>query len=598
MSESSELKTIQALVVDKRYSEAMKLISSMKAQKSPLAGLDFLRAIAFAGMARPMDALEAAKEGLHNFPNDSNCKRLYSVLQSRLSERHEATTDPEFLVVYNIIKSYTMLGQSRLYSLYSLAKQVCDANLPGDFVECGVAGGGASALLGHVIKKHSQRARRVYSCDTFSGMPEATLKDTSRGVSAQDLGWGAGTCAAPVESLAKVSELVGAKDVICPVKGLFRTTLPILRYKISSIALLHADSDWYDSTLDIFENLYELIEIGGIVQVDDYGYWDGCKEALRVFMSRHYISSRLNRIDASGVWFQKELTEDRHAIPMLPRTWEMPHKGIPTSNSEVRTKSTLLNLGCGRQHHKAWMNVDMNAVEPGIIRHDVTTRLPFPDNSFRAVYHSHLLEHLPRMGAPFLISECFRVLQEEGILRVVVPDLETIARLYLENLEKAEEGDCQASHRHEWMTLELLDQMVRETSGGEMLRYLRATPLPAKDFVMERLGEEAVRAAQAVPARGTSDLESGQDSTSDKTLFRTRRDEQFLTSGERHQWMYDRRSLRELLRSSGFINIQIVKADVSRIPGFSTYQLDCSSDGSIRKPDSLFMEATKPWVDL
>jgi 2-hydroxychromene-2-carboxylate isomerase len=40
------------------------------------------------------------------------------------------------------------------------------------------------------------------------------------------------------------------------------------------------------------------------------------------------------------------------------------------------------------------------------------------------VYHSHVLEHLPKDAAPRFVGECYRVLAEGGILRVVVPDLD------------------------------------------------------------------------------------------------------------------------------------------------------------------------------
>ena len=50
--------------------------------------------------------------------------------------------------------------------------------------------------------------------------------------------------------------------------------------------------------------------------------------------------------------------------------------------------------------------------------------LPFPDNSVCALYCSHVFEHLPAATLPSLLAECRRVLKPEGIMRVVVPDLE------------------------------------------------------------------------------------------------------------------------------------------------------------------------------
>ncbi len=67
----------------------------------------------------------------------------------------------------------------------------------------------------------------------------------------------------------------------------------------------------------------------------------------------------------------------------------------------------------------------------------------------------------------------------------------------------------------------------------------------------------------------------------------------FRLSGEIHQWMYDRVSLARLLEDLGFHNIGVYDSSHSGIKEFSLYHLDTEDDGSTRKPDSLFMEATK-----
>src|SRR6266576_6947071 len=96
-----------------------------------------------------------------------------------------------------------------------------------------------------------------------------------------------------------------------------------------------------------------------------------------------------------------------------------------------------LNLGCGTRFHPEWTNIDVGYVNPHVQIHDVRKGLPFLDDTFDVVYHSHLLEHLPRESALPFSQECYRVLKRGGIIRVAVPDLERIARLYLQTLAKA-----------------------------------------------------------------------------------------------------------------------------------------------------------------
>jgi hypothetical protein len=131
--------------------------------------------------------------------------------------------------------------------------------------------------------------------------------------------------------------------------------------------------------------------------------------------------------------------------------------------------------------------------------------------------------------------------------------------------------------------LELFDQMVRERSGGEMLQYWKQEPMPAEQFVIDRMGQEVIQVIKQVRTGSTHEAERNPQTV-----------RQVRESGELHRWMYDRYSLGQLLDKAGFVQIKTCIARESRIPNFITYGLDVNEDGSIRKPDSLFMEASKP----
>jgi predicted O-methyltransferase YrrM len=202
------------------------------------------------------------------------------------------------------VKSFTSLGFERLWSLYSLAKQVCEEDIPGNFVECGVCRGGSSALLAWVIKNYSRRPRKLYAFDTFSGMPDPTEVDRDyRGVAANDTGFGSGALAAPIsENLEVIARELGVWDLIVPVPGLFADTLPIYRDQVGEVALLHADADWYQSTMDIFHHFYDQVHSQGFIQIDDYGHWQGCWKAVHDFEQEIGAFFRLHSVDYTGVW--------------------------------------------------------------------------------------------------------------------------------------------------------------------------------------------------------------------------------------------------------------------------------------------------------
>lgn len=261
-----------------------------------------------------------------------------------------------------------------------------------------------------------------------------------------------------------------------------------------------------------------------------------------------------------------------------------------------------LNLGCGSHFHPDWVNVDFVSTGEGVIAHNLRQGLPFADESFDVVYHSHVLEHFPKDEVPFFLSECWRVLRPEGILRVVIPDLEQIARLYLTALEHALAGSTEWADHYNWLVLEMYDQVVRERSGGSLATYLAQNPLPNQSFVLSRIGKEAetlITYLQTHPEH----FQSSEPALSEReaTLKRLLGDRdytalqigRFRQSGEVHQWMYDRYSLRVLLQTTGFDGIHLCQADESSIPEFATFGLDVLPTGQVRKPDSLFMEARK-----
>jgi len=286
----------------------------------------------------------------------------------------------------------------------------------------------------------------------------------------------------------------------------------------------------------------------------------------------------------------------------------------------VRAPASYLNLGCGERCHPEWVNIDLAGCLPGVIQHDISKGIPFPDRSFSVVYHSHLLEHLRKEHALAFLRECHRVLKCGGILRVVVPNLEQIVRCYLSCLEKALRDQEPESHlNYEWMMLELYDQAVRTRCGGLMARYVARPSVPNLSFVANRIGPSAMASCRPAPIppfrqriekfvrqRGVF-LTSRHVASKVATLVRDAALKvvlgsdfeklqlgRFRASGEIHEWMYDRHSLKILQEQAGFCQVRVCSAVESGMEGWPEYCLDTNLDGSAYKPDSLYMEATKP----
>lgn len=279
-----------------------------------------------------------------------------------------------------------------------------------------------------------------------------------------------------------------------------------------------------------------------------------------------------------------------------------------------------INLACGPVFIDSpdWVNFDFVAAE-GVRQVNLLGRLPLPDNAAQLVYSSHFLEHIPKSQVESFLNECWRVLEPGGVLRLVVPDLENIARTYLQLRDNCKHVQA------DFLVLEMIDQCVRRHSGGELGKFYRALQDQAKgeipasgnnmtmiDFIRHRTGEQISAVDQSESVWGGRVA-----ATQRKPLHRalSRRLQhywihavlQLLPSafraqnvslaevGEKHHWLWDFHQLRQALVAVGFISVERRSAGSSAIADFPDYPLDLDSDGRPRKGDeSIYVEAVKP----
>jgi hypothetical protein len=165
----------------------------------------------------------------------------------------------------------------------------------------------------------------------------------------------------------------------------------------------------------------------------------------------------------------------------------------------------------------------------------------------------------------------------------------------------------------------LLDQMVRQKSGGGMLNYLAKSNIPNQEFVFSRIGDEGKQIRKRLASKALTStvmkphrihqirhelikyVKNLPGNVWQKLLHVLLGDRgmnalsigQFRLGGEVHQWMYDRYSLLKLLEKTGFQSSVIQAAHSSHIPNWPDYGLDVLPDGTPVKPDLLFAEAFK-----
>src|SRR4029077_4245895 len=118
--------------------------------------------------------------------------------------------------------------------------------------------------------------REILLFDTFEGLPEPTRENPDYERAVQF----AGKCRGGLEEVEGLFQRLGLRNYRL-IKEMFQETLPVA--DTGAIGLLHIDGDWYESTRVCLENLWDSVSEGGIVQIDDYGEWQGCKKAVDEF---------------------------------------------------------------------------------------------------------------------------------------------------------------------------------------------------------------------------------------------------------------------------------------------------------------------------
>ncbi len=143
-----------------------------------------------------------------------------------------------------------------------------------------------------------------------------------------------------------------------------------------------------------------------------------------------------------GAWLIPRLPMSRHVLnhvrlelnALRVRTLHRLHLGFRAKIHHLWQQHNLLvNIGCGPFGKPNWVNLDLFPHPNVTLVVDSRRSLPLADASCLGIHVEHFLEHLDPIDerTPFL-QDCRRCLQPEGILRVIVPDVELYIQAYLE----------------------------------------------------------------------------------------------------------------------------------------------------------------------
>jgi O-methyltransferase len=197
--------------------------------------------------------------------------------------------DDDYRAIIKAVLPFTMTRNDQLHALITATKYIHEYEIPGGFVECGVWRGGSMHAVARALDAAGNHSRDLYLFDTFEGMPPPTDKDRRiRGRSAADL-LATSTKTKAIWAYASLEDVkAGFESVPYPperihfIKGKVEDTVP--EHAPDQIALLRLDTDWYESTRHELEHLYDRVPSGGVLIIDDYGWWRGSREATDEFL--------------------------------------------------------------------------------------------------------------------------------------------------------------------------------------------------------------------------------------------------------------------------------------------------------------------------
>lgn len=185
----------------------------------------------------------------------------------------------------------------RVYQMQDHIEYINQSGVEGAIVETGCWKGGLGAFM-------ARFNRTVWLFDSFEGLPEMDENDVEiveqKGLEYDKI---TGYIAVDEQHARDIAKKLKVEPKI--IKGWFSDTLPAQKAAIGPIAILRLDGDTYNSTLEALEILYDSVSEGGVVVVDDYYDFSGCRKALYDFFKSQDIAPEIREYPFGRAYFVK-----------------------------------------------------------------------------------------------------------------------------------------------------------------------------------------------------------------------------------------------------------------------------------------------------
>jgi O-methyltransferase len=206
---------------------------------------------------------------------------VYYTLKKKLSFK-------KYLLLKKVSK-LTMTSIKAQLNFIEIISYINTNKIKGHIVECGVYKGGNLILASELVNKN----KKIYGYDTFEGHIENQFKNEKniifnlnasfffKLIKLKNLFFDNRWNYASLDEVRKNLKLFSSEKNIKLIKGDVTKTLKFKKNLPKKISILRLDVDWYEPTLISLKKLYPLISNGGVLIIDDYGFWSGARKAIK-----------------------------------------------------------------------------------------------------------------------------------------------------------------------------------------------------------------------------------------------------------------------------------------------------------------------------
>jgi predicted SAM-dependent methyltransferase len=99
----------------------------------------------------------------------------------------------------------------------------------------------------------------------------------------------------------------------------------------------------------------------------------------------------------------------------------------------AKQKTRKLHIGCGGNILGDWLNSDFFPRLKSVLPLDVTQKVSFPQETFDYIFCEHMIEHVSYANGLAMLRESYRVLKNNGKIRISTPNLQFLIDLYNDN---------------------------------------------------------------------------------------------------------------------------------------------------------------------